>query len=117
MKKQFMTKLRSLKGESISEVLVALLISSLALVMLAAMIATSSRLILNSKEKLNKYYAQNDALSVQAAPEQGQTGAVGKVTLQSGANTITLTDGETQVYLYSNGESGSVPVISYTKMP
>ncbi len=49
-------KLRSRAGESISETLVALLISSLALVMLAAMITSTSRVVKQSKLKMDDYY-------------------------------------------------------------
>ena len=61
-------KLAGSRGESITEVLVAVLISSVALVMLASMIATSARLIQRSKNYLggeDGYYARNNALSAQ----------------------------------------------------
>ena len=61
-------KLAGSRGESITEVLVAVLISSVALVMLASMIATSARLIQRSKNYLggeDGYYARNNVLSAQ----------------------------------------------------
>ena len=55
-------KLKSNAGESIGEVLVALLIAALALTMLASVIFTSSRLINESKTKLGEYYEANQDL-------------------------------------------------------
>lgn len=55
-------KLRSNAGESISETLVALLISALAIVMLAGAIAASSRIVTSSRNKLNTYYNGNEVL-------------------------------------------------------
>ncbi len=56
-------KILNNKGDSIAEVLIALLISSLALVMLASMITTSSKLITGSRTKLKDYYAATSALN------------------------------------------------------
>ena len=53
---KIMNKLGSSSGESISETLVALLISALALVMLAGVIATSSRIVRKSRESMESYY-------------------------------------------------------------
>ena len=63
MKRKMLEKLRSNRGDSIAEVLVALLISAVALVMLASMIASSSRLILRSRESMEKYDAANNVLA------------------------------------------------------
>ena len=62
MKNKFLKKLKSNHGESIAEVLVALLISSLALVMLASMISTTASLTLRSKDRMTDYYKANTIL-------------------------------------------------------
>ena len=62
-------KLRSRRGDSIAEVLIALLISSVALVMLASMISTSVRMITASRKALEDYYAKSNELSVLAATD------------------------------------------------
>lgn len=66
MKKKWKTvlaaKLKSNAGESIGEVLVALLIAALALTMLASVIYTSSRMINESKTMLGEYYTANQDL-------------------------------------------------------
>ncbi len=55
-------KIGSQAGDSIAEVLVALLISSLALVMLASMITSSSKIITASKTKMQDYYSESSGL-------------------------------------------------------
>lgn len=60
--KKTKAKLRSKAGETIAEVLIALLISSLALVMLASMISATQSMIDKSKIKLEKYYQKNEEL-------------------------------------------------------
>ena len=57
--KSLCRKLKSRAGETISEVLIALLISSLGLVMLAAMITASARTITKSREVLETYYSDS----------------------------------------------------------
>ena len=56
-------KIRSRKGDSIAEVLIALLISSLALVMLASMISSSGRMITTSQSVMEKYYAASSVMN------------------------------------------------------
>lgn len=65
--KKFVTaaahRLRGQGGESIAEVLIAVLISAVAMVMLASMIITAGKLVSDSRTKLTAYYAQNEALT------------------------------------------------------
>ena len=68
MKKRIMNKLRGCSGESIGETLVALLISSLALVMLAGAISSASRVVTRGKAKLTEYYAEEIKLVEQTTP-------------------------------------------------
>ena len=56
-------RLRDRRGESIAEVLVALLISAVSLLMLASLIATSTRLVRSSEALMETYYAANDELT------------------------------------------------------
>ena len=51
----FLEKTKSSKGDTITEVLVALLISAIALTMLATMIMTSSKMITNSSDVMSGY--------------------------------------------------------------
>ena len=58
--KCYCEKLKGQAGESITEILIALLISSFALIMLAGMITASSRSITSSSEAIESYYAGED---------------------------------------------------------
>lgn len=57
-------KLKSRSGESIAETLVALLISSLALVMLAGSISAAVHIVKKTRDKLDQYYAANEYIAV-----------------------------------------------------
>lgn len=62
MKKRIAHIITSQNGESIAETLIALLISSLALVMLAGAITTTTRIVLRSQEKTESYYEENNKM-------------------------------------------------------
>lgn len=109
-------KLKSKKGESITEVLVALLISALAIVLLAGMVNASTNMILKSKNKMEKYAnAENSVVE-----RNGNEPATGTVTFKIGENKIRLnddnngtTDNEVSVEYYTNDESVKYTVRSY----
>ncbi len=63
-----LVKLGSEKGDSIAEVLVALLISAIALVMLASMITSSTKLITGSKETVKNYYTAANSINTFTTP-------------------------------------------------
>ena len=99
MLKNIKKKLNSRSGESIGETLVALLISSLALVMLASIITAGSSIIIKSRDKLSKYYEEEE-LSTNS----------GTVTISGG----TLTTNPIDITFNKNGAFGtSSPVIFY----
>ena len=62
MKKIF-EKLLSCAGESIGETLIALLISSLALLMLAGAISAATRIVTVSKTKMDDYYEADNTFT------------------------------------------------------
>ena len=62
MERKIRKLLRSKKGETIAEVLIALLLSSLALVMLASMISATNNMVGKSEKKMEDYYSQNERL-------------------------------------------------------
>lgn len=99
--KRMMKKLRSRAGESIGETLVALLISALALVMLAGAIGAAARMITRSKTAIDNYYAGDAALADPAAGELS-------VRLTSGDLDCTY-----NAKYAENNHSGSTKVISY----
>lgn len=61
--KKVRNKIKNNNGESISEVLVALLISTLGLVMLATMITTSTKLVTRSEESMDQFVEAENALA------------------------------------------------------
>ncbi len=109
MKKHMLQKLHSVVGETITEVLVALLISALALAMLASMIQAASNMITTSKTKMDEYYKQNNVLGNQTG-----TGTDPKTFTFSENSTATDIKSETYtVKLFENKEIGGTVVISY----
>lgn len=102
-------KLKSKSGESITEVLVALLVSSLGLMILAGMISSSFRLISGSRNAVERYVdAQNELV------ERDDGGAEGTLRVSSDDFNRLTDDDETDinVYYYKNDVAGR-PVISY----
>ncbi|MBQ6346431.1 MAG: hypothetical protein IJI71_02600 [Clostridia bacterium] len=68
MKKTIKSKIRSISGESIGETLVALLISALALLMLAGAIGSASKIVTRNKTAMDEYYVgAGESKSQQAA--------------------------------------------------
>ena len=110
LRSRTLRKLRSNRGESISEVLVALLISSLALVMLASMISSTTSLVTKSRDVLSEYYDANNALSSRGSSGSGAASSPGTAVLSGGS----LGDISKAVTVYENGKFGSAKVYSYT---
>ena len=61
-------KLNSQRGESLTEVLVALLVGALAITMLAGAIVSSQQMIRHSGEVMDRYYQENNQLDAHSAP-------------------------------------------------
>lgn len=101
---KFNNKLRDRSGETISETLVALLVSALALVMLAGAIATASRIITTSRTKLKSYYDKNNAMV-----EMNDSTKTLDITFSSGSDTVTVKD----VPYEDNTEFSNHPVVTY----
>ncbi len=97
LKSSLSKKLKGTAGESIAEVLIALLIAALALTMLASVISTAARTITRSKQQMDAYYAANEWLSAHASSD---TDASWTVTVKD--------DSEQQVYLISESEDLTV---------
>ena len=136
MGKRAQIKLKRQSGETIAEVLIALLVCSLALVMLAGMISATQRMIAKSKIKMQEYYQANDVLEKMTEENddsQGDGDAGGEVNsenetnsspitvLISNANNVSISvpnDGfpDMQVTCFSNNVLGKT-VYSYGLMP
>ena len=103
-------KLRKNNGESIGEVLVALLISVLSMTLLASMIAASVSLTRSSKEKLSDYYAAQNTLENKTAASVD-----GSVTFTDNSGNVKLTDGDIEISIRNNGQDGKEEILSYAK--
>ena len=80
---RFLVKLKSNKGESIAEVLVAVLFTVLASILFASMLTVSARIVQKSETKMNQYYQESSA--------DGDTGNLQKVEFKdSSGNTLTI---------------------------
>lgn len=88
-------KLKSNAGESLTEVLVALLISVVAITMLASVIATSGSILEKGNGNINEYVAAGSALE-----EQQTSATTGKVSIVNGSGTAVALTGRTQIDVY-----------------
>ena len=103
-----MKKLRSRAGETLTETLVALLISALALLMLAGAVTSATRVITRSKDKMTQYYAADADLANRTA-----AGSSLNVELEDTADSsFSLL---IPVQTYENNAFASRPVIAYAE--
>ena len=102
-------KLKSRTGESIGESLAALLIASVALVMLAGMLTTTFRLTANSKNIVGDYYADNRILAVQTEAD----GSAGTVYLRVTEDTPGLSDEIEYPVLFFDNKNSKTPLYAY----
>jgi len=110
IRKQIRRKLKSRAGESIGETLVALLISALALVMLAGAISATARMITVSDKQLGKYYDGDNKLVVRTDND-----GVLSVTI-AGKETDDAQELHSTVKYFSNDAFANKPVVAY-KLP
>ena len=105
MNRRIRKKLHSRAGETIAETLIALLISALALVMLAGAISAGTRIILQSENTIQAYYQENNKLATPA----GSTANISfSIKLADETDVIPVQYG-------TNSTFGSKPVVAYVK--
>ena len=105
MKHRLLAKLRSRAGDTIAELLIALLISSLAMVMLAGAVSSASNMIRRGNDAMTAYFTEDNAMAEQAFTEDlTATLKEGGIPLQTWA-----------VKYYSNDTFGKAHVIAYCK--
>ena len=118
LKKCIAAKLKSAAGESLAEVLIALLIAAMAMAMLATAISSTARIVTRSKTAMKEYYDGNNALEAASSGNE-YTEVIGLTIVFDG---VWLTDPEGpdddsesfDVSGFWNKKSGEkVPVISY----
>ena len=103
--KRGLKKLKSRAGESIAETLVALLISALALLMLAGAVSSAARVVTGSSNKLKEYYAADRNLATRSGADTN------KVDITIAAEKVTQTFRD--VNYYENETLGSTNVVAY----
>lgn len=105
MKKRILAKLRSQAGESIAETLVALLISALALMMLAGAVSAAANVVTKSKDAMAEYYA---AESLIVTRETGTNVTRNPIEVKVGGSSFSCNS-------YQNKRFTNTPVITYKK--
>ena len=105
-------KMEGQGGESIGEVLVALLISSIGLTLLAMMVSSSSRMVERSKSTVHDYVLQSNVLE-----DQSGDGTSGVLSFSCDSTTKIADDSTAPIDIeyYTNEVIGSQKVISYKK--
>ena len=111
MMKKASRKLKSRAGESIGETLVALLISALALVMLAGAISATGRMITASDKQLGKYY-DGDKRLVTLTASESDGGTLNSLTIK-GEGTAAVQEVHNNVPYSINNAFTSKPVVAY----
>ena len=117
-------KLKGNAGETIAEVLIALLIAALALTMLASVITTTVKMVNENKRKMNDYYMANEWITMHR-PLNGDYGKTWTVTVEDASNaTVNLTNSDSMIEVHyyvnsvvgENKEDGTfdgIPVIAF----
>ena len=112
VKRQIRAKLHSQAGESIGETLIALLISALALVMLAGAISSAANVITRSNTQMSKYYQGDNDLAEHTTTKKGPI----TITMTDTTDkTLTQTTVEGTYKYYMNDVFGNTLVVSYSK--
>ena len=109
-----MKKLRSKAGETLTETLVALLIGTLALAMLASMIGSTSKILQKTQGILTDYYASAAQLASHKKTDDSVSVSAGKVTINSSDFILFGNTEKTPVTYYST-TAADTTVTSYER--
>ena len=123
MKRRVFNKLSNQSGETIAETLVALLIASLALVMLAGAVSSAMNTVTRSKNTMDDYYTVNNALVVRSTAAPTKDGMTVNTTNgdYTGELTVSVPDlkhdntAGIKVTYWKNEQISGTQVITYTK--
>lgn len=121
-------KLRGQSGETIAETLIALLISALALTMLAGAIGAAARVVTRSENKMQAYYQANNALATPGlsndTDDDTDDDTKVNVSTDTGTMAVAKSDGSPlaladeaslDIQYTSNNEFSAKPVVAYAK--
>ena len=107
-------RMRGVSGETIVETLVSILIGSLALLMLAAAIGSSSRIITQSKKTMDEHYSSESAL-VDGTATPVSTTATATIVVQGSGGTATTMQTIDGVSVYADTRNANLPIARYVK--
>ncbi len=111
--KKLLKKLKSAKGESLAEMLVALLFVALALIMMATMINSASRITMQSRQATRDFYDGLNKLDSSAFASDTEPTASFK---DSSGNAVSIGPGaDFKVTVYGNGETGNDAIYRYSQ--
>lgn len=118
--KKMKARLRDDRGESLAEVLIALLVSSLALVMLALMVQSTNAMVQMSKDSMHRYMKANNGVVEKTGevPAGGSDGAPEETTPETGpdaegdeepghAAVVSVSSGSLQFLTKPSSDSGN----------
>lgn len=105
------SRLQNNLGESISETLVALLISALALTLLASMISSTLRMVTQSRTKIADYYTANNAVAAYTATGEKKSPATASFAVNDDTDSLNLAS--KNITLYINDLFSNTKVIAY----
>lgn len=103
---------RGKRGESLTEVLVAVTIGGLALIILAMAISVSSHMAMNSRTVMEKYYDANNAAVAGSADSLG-TGTVALKQADGSSVPLVSSSQTVGVTYYGNSEGGASAIVLY----
>lgn len=117
--KRAIQKLSGRAGESLGETLFALLISALALMMLAGAVSAGMRMVTSSKKAVDDYYQVNNAIVARSSASLsnlrenlGSYSGAMTIVISNPSTSTTVTS--TSVSYWKNEQMGATPVVTYT---
>jgi len=112
IKKRIAARLKDKKGETLMELLFAMLISSLGMIILAGMIVASTNIIKRGNEVLKSYVTEENKIVAQDTEDE-----TGSATFKIGGTERKLTDydnsDQVSVSYYENNKIGGKKVVTY----
>lgn len=115
MKDRVVKTIRSQAGESIAETLIALLVASLALVMLAGAISAGASVVEKGRDAIKHYYNNTEyIMNHEGEHDEDKTGnGTDAITIKDTSDTGTVSDISTSISYYYNKTFGKTPVVTY----
>lgn len=109
-KQTLRTRLRNERGETITEVLAAIVISGLAILMLATVISAAVHMNKVSSEAMNDYYTANDTVA------QGSSTIMGTISITLNDSPIALSDEPSITVVCRVGQQvGNTLIVAYAE--